>query len=157
MGRLISKDATAYTYLPQSVAAFPEGEEFCQRAKVRHGATGFTNEMNVAKQNSNQHKSLVRIPSQNHYHLKNFSFPIIHLFEFQVYIQIGYRQEATELQFPLELLECKTIYRLESDNSFDKYQHLKHLDEDFGEDNKPFRRQSETTMCLDYLYLKLYY
>jgi demethylmenaquinone methyltransferase/2-methoxy-6-polyprenyl-1,4-benzoquinol methylase len=39
LGRLFSKDATAYTYLPQSVAAFPEGEEFCQRAK----ATGFSN------------------------------------------------------------------------------------------------------------------
>jgi demethylmenaquinone methyltransferase/2-methoxy-6-polyprenyl-1,4-benzoquinol methylase len=39
LGRLFSKDATAYTYLPQSVAAFPEGEEFCLRAK----AAGFSN------------------------------------------------------------------------------------------------------------------
>ena len=39
LGRLFSKDATAYTYLPQSVAAFPEGKEFCQRAK----AAGFSN------------------------------------------------------------------------------------------------------------------
>lgn len=28
MGRLISKDKTAYTYLPESVQAFPEGQEF---------------------------------------------------------------------------------------------------------------------------------
>jgi demethylmenaquinone methyltransferase/2-methoxy-6-polyprenyl-1,4-benzoquinol methylase len=28
IGRLISKDKTAYTYLPESVAAFPEGQEF---------------------------------------------------------------------------------------------------------------------------------
>lgn len=28
IGRLVSRDATAYTYLPQSVAAFPEGEAF---------------------------------------------------------------------------------------------------------------------------------
>ncbi len=33
LGKLFSKDATAYTYLPQSVAAFPEGEEFVSRAK----------------------------------------------------------------------------------------------------------------------------
>ncbi len=33
LGKLLSKDATAYTYLPQSVAAFPEGEEFVSRAK----------------------------------------------------------------------------------------------------------------------------
>ena len=33
LGKLFSKDATAYTYLPQSVAAFPEGEEFVNRAK----------------------------------------------------------------------------------------------------------------------------
>lgn len=39
LGRLLSKDATAYTYLPQSVAAFPEGEEFCLRAK----SAGFSN------------------------------------------------------------------------------------------------------------------
>lgn len=30
IGRLISKDTTAYTYLPQSVAAFPEGEQLVQ-------------------------------------------------------------------------------------------------------------------------------
>ncbi len=29
LGKSVSKDATAYTYLPQSVAAFPEGAEFC--------------------------------------------------------------------------------------------------------------------------------
>ena len=28
IGRLVSKDPTAYTYLPQSVAAFPDGEDF---------------------------------------------------------------------------------------------------------------------------------
>lgn len=33
LGKLLSKDATAYTYLPESVAAFPEGEEFVNRAK----------------------------------------------------------------------------------------------------------------------------
>lgn len=33
LGRLISKDATAYTYLPESVAAFPEGEKFADLAK----------------------------------------------------------------------------------------------------------------------------
>ncbi len=33
LGRLISKDATAYTYLPESVAAFPEGEDFVNVAK----------------------------------------------------------------------------------------------------------------------------
>lgn len=37
LGRLVSKDATAYTYLPQSVAAFPEGQEFVKVAK----ASGF--------------------------------------------------------------------------------------------------------------------
>ena len=30
VGKLISKDATAYTYLPESVAAFPEGHEFVE-------------------------------------------------------------------------------------------------------------------------------
>ena len=39
LGKLFSKDATAYTYLPQSVAAFPEGEEFVTRAK----SAGFSN------------------------------------------------------------------------------------------------------------------
>ena len=29
LGKTVSKDATAYTYLPQSVAAFPEGDKFC--------------------------------------------------------------------------------------------------------------------------------
>jgi len=29
LGKAVSKDATAYTYLPQSVAAFPEGSRFC--------------------------------------------------------------------------------------------------------------------------------
>jgi len=28
LGRMLSKDATAYTYLPESVAAFPEGDSF---------------------------------------------------------------------------------------------------------------------------------
>jgi len=28
IGKLVSKDARAYTYLPESIAAFPEGEEF---------------------------------------------------------------------------------------------------------------------------------
>jgi len=30
LGKLFSKDSHAYTYLPQSVAAFPEGEAFLQ-------------------------------------------------------------------------------------------------------------------------------
>jgi demethylmenaquinone methyltransferase / 2-methoxy-6-polyprenyl-1,4-benzoquinol methylase len=29
LGKSVSKDATAYTYLPESVAAFPEGGAFC--------------------------------------------------------------------------------------------------------------------------------
>lgn len=33
LGRVVSKDATAYTYLPESVAAFPEGTEFCSILK----------------------------------------------------------------------------------------------------------------------------
>ncbi len=33
MGKLLSRSTNAYTYLPQSVAAFPEGEEFVQKAK----------------------------------------------------------------------------------------------------------------------------
>lgn len=33
LGRVVSKDATAYTYLPESVAAFPEGAEFCSILK----------------------------------------------------------------------------------------------------------------------------
>lgn len=31
IGRLVSKDAAAYSYLPESVAAFPEGPEFMMR------------------------------------------------------------------------------------------------------------------------------
>ena len=30
LGKTVSKDATAYTYLPESVAAFPEGGQFCK-------------------------------------------------------------------------------------------------------------------------------
>jgi demethylmenaquinone methyltransferase/2-methoxy-6-polyprenyl-1,4-benzoquinol methylase len=30
IGRLVSKDTSAYTYLPQSVQAFPQGAEFVQ-------------------------------------------------------------------------------------------------------------------------------
>lgn len=30
LGKTVSKDATAYTYLPESVAAFPEGSKFCE-------------------------------------------------------------------------------------------------------------------------------
>lgn len=30
LGKRVSKDATAYTYLPESVAAFPEGPAFCK-------------------------------------------------------------------------------------------------------------------------------
>jgi demethylmenaquinone methyltransferase/2-methoxy-6-polyprenyl-1,4-benzoquinol methylase len=33
MGKMLSRSTNAYTYLPQSVAAFPEGEEFVQKAK----------------------------------------------------------------------------------------------------------------------------
>lgn len=29
LGKSVSRDATAYTYLPESVAAFPEGQTFC--------------------------------------------------------------------------------------------------------------------------------
>lgn len=36
LGKAVSKDATAYTYLPQSVAAFPEGQDFCKILK-KHG------------------------------------------------------------------------------------------------------------------------
>ena len=28
IGKIVSKDARAYTYLPESIAAFPEGEAF---------------------------------------------------------------------------------------------------------------------------------
>lgn len=30
IGRLVSKDARAYTYLPESVGEFPYGERFCR-------------------------------------------------------------------------------------------------------------------------------
>ena len=33
LGRLVSKDPAAYTYLPESVKAFPEGAEFLERLK----------------------------------------------------------------------------------------------------------------------------
>lgn len=39
LGKAVSKDATAYTYLPQSVAAFPEGQDFCNILKKQ----GFKN------------------------------------------------------------------------------------------------------------------
>lgn len=39
IGRLVSKDSAAYTYLPESVAAFPEGNEFIKRME----SVGFTN------------------------------------------------------------------------------------------------------------------
>ena len=38
IGKLVSKDSAAYTYLPASVAAFPEGDEFIERMK----RAGFT-------------------------------------------------------------------------------------------------------------------
>ena len=31
IGNLISKDSAAYTYLPESVLAFPEGDEFLEK------------------------------------------------------------------------------------------------------------------------------
>lgn len=37
-GKMISKDQSAYTYLPESVKAFPEGDEFCRIMQ----RTGFT-------------------------------------------------------------------------------------------------------------------
>jgi len=33
LGKTVSKDATAYTYLPESVAVFPEGDRFCEILK----------------------------------------------------------------------------------------------------------------------------
>lgn len=39
MGKIVSKDARAYTYLPESVAAFPEGDDFLKILK----ACGFKN------------------------------------------------------------------------------------------------------------------
>ena len=34
MGKLLSRSTNAYTYLPQSVAAFPEGEEFASKQNL---------------------------------------------------------------------------------------------------------------------------
>ena len=34
LGKLVSKDSAAYTYLPESVLAFPEGDEFLERMKL---------------------------------------------------------------------------------------------------------------------------
>lgn len=34
MGKMLSRSTNAYTYLPQSVAAFPEGEEFVQKQNL---------------------------------------------------------------------------------------------------------------------------
>jgi demethylmenaquinone methyltransferase/2-methoxy-6-polyprenyl-1,4-benzoquinol methylase len=39
LGKMLSRSTNAYTYLPQSVAAFPEGEEFVAKAK----SVGFSN------------------------------------------------------------------------------------------------------------------
>lgn len=39
LGKMLSRSTNAYTYLPQSVAAFPEGEEFVEKAK----SVGFSN------------------------------------------------------------------------------------------------------------------
>lgn len=39
IGRLVSKDPAAYTYLPQSVAAFPDGEDFLNELRK----AGFSN------------------------------------------------------------------------------------------------------------------
>jgi demethylmenaquinone methyltransferase/2-methoxy-6-polyprenyl-1,4-benzoquinol methylase len=33
IGRMVSKDAAAYSYLPESVAAFPEGSAFIEQMK----------------------------------------------------------------------------------------------------------------------------
>ena len=30
LGKLVSKHSTAYSYLPESVMAFPEGQKFCE-------------------------------------------------------------------------------------------------------------------------------
>jgi len=38
LGRLVSKHSRAYTYLPESVAAFPEGKVFCEKL----ASAGFT-------------------------------------------------------------------------------------------------------------------
>ena len=39
IGNLLSKDSSAYTYLPESVMAFPEGEDFLNEM----GKVGFKN------------------------------------------------------------------------------------------------------------------
>ena len=39
IGNLLSKDSSAYTYLPESVLAFPEGEEFL----AKMSSVGFEN------------------------------------------------------------------------------------------------------------------
>lgn len=39
LGKMLSRSTNAYTYLPQSVAAFPEGEAFVEKAKF----VGFSN------------------------------------------------------------------------------------------------------------------
>ena len=39
IGRMVSKDSAAYTYLPESVAAFPDGEDFIRILQ----AVGFNN------------------------------------------------------------------------------------------------------------------
>ena len=39
IGKIISKDSAAYTYLPQSVLAFPDGEKFLDMLRK----TGFKN------------------------------------------------------------------------------------------------------------------
>jgi len=39
MGRLISKDKSAYSYLPESVSNFPQGEKFIDILKT----AGFSN------------------------------------------------------------------------------------------------------------------
>lgn len=56
LGRIVSKDMTAYTYLPESVGAFPSGQEFIevlQKAGFSH-ATGRTLTFGVATLYSGQ-------------------------------------------------------------------------------------------------------
>lgn len=43
-GKLFSKDARAYSYLPNSVAAFPQGKDFCEILKKQ----GFTDTKHIA-------------------------------------------------------------------------------------------------------------
>nr|HMT30275.1 class I SAM-dependent methyltransferase [Bacteroidia bacterium] len=38
IGRIVSKDQSAYSYLPESVKAFPDGEKFLERLNI----AGFT-------------------------------------------------------------------------------------------------------------------